>query len=66
MEMEWELRKAAQVLVDQMLNVQPDEHVLIYADTAADYRVVESAAAAVHISGGQAGVYMYEWNPQSL
>ncbi len=66
MEMEWELRKAAQVLVEQMLNVQPDEHVLIYADTATDRRVVESTAAAVHISGGQAGAYLYETRPEVL
>jgi len=66
MEMEWELRKAAQVLVDQMLNVQPEEHVLIYADTATNRRVVESTAAAVHITGGQAGVYLYETRPEVL
>lgn len=64
--MEWELRKAAQVLVDQMLNVQPEEHVLIYADTATNRRVVESTAAAVHITGGQAGVYLYETRPEIL
>jgi len=62
--MEWELIKAAQVLVTQLLQVRPKESVLIYADTATNRRVVESTAAAVHAAGGEACVIWFETRPE--
>ncbi|MFQ5821581.1 MAG: aminopeptidase [Candidatus Heimdallarchaeota archaeon] len=64
MSMEWELRKAASIVVKDMLCLKEGENVLIYADTASDRRVVESIAAAAHAAGGEAGLYWYETRPE--
>ena len=64
MDMEWELNKAAQVLVNKLLSVRSKESVLIYADTATNRRVVESTAAAVHAAGGEACIFWFETRPE--
>ena len=48
---EYELNKAAHILVNDMLRLKPGETIVITADTQSDMRVVDSVAAAAHTAG---------------
>jgi leucyl aminopeptidase (aminopeptidase T) len=60
-----ELAKAADTLVREktLLNLKPGEHLLIYADTETDRRVVESTARAAHVFGAMVAVMWYATPP---
>ncbi|MBI5838859.1 MAG: aminopeptidase [Chloroflexi bacterium] len=49
----FELVKAARILADDMLAFQPEETVVITADTQSDMRVVHAVAAAAHSVGAK-------------
>ena len=48
---EYELNKAAHILVNDMFRLQPGETFVITADTESDMRVVHATAAAAHTAG---------------
>ena len=48
---EYELHKAAYILVNDMLRLKPGETLVITADTQSDMRVVDATAAAAHTLG---------------
>jgi len=52
MDHNWELKKAVTTVIKSIVQLKEGEDVLIYADTVADAKVVESIAAAAHITGG--------------
>lgn len=54
------MAKAAEVLVEDMVRVKPDEDVLIYADTESDRLVVEETAEAVSNVGAKLAVLWYK------
>jgi leucyl aminopeptidase (aminopeptidase T) len=60
----WELKKAAKVIIEQMVNLKEGEDILIYADTAADHQVVESLAEAAYLAGGVISLFKYETRPE--
>jgi leucyl aminopeptidase (aminopeptidase T) len=61
-----ELARAAHKLVTEMRPVKPGQQVLITADTAADTRVVEATAGAVHAVGGVPTVVRYPTLPEPM
>lgn len=61
---EWEIQKAAYILVTDMTNIKPGENVLIYADTVTNRQVVEATASAAHAVGGEVTVVWIETRPQ--
>ncbi len=48
---EYELHKAASILVQDMFRLQPGETFVITADTGSDQRVVQAVASAAHTAG---------------
>lgn len=48
---EYELHKAASILVQDMFRLQPGETFVITADTGSDQRVVQAVASATHTAG---------------
>jgi leucyl aminopeptidase (aminopeptidase T) len=61
-----ELAHAAHRLVTGMRPVKPGQQVLITADTAADSRVVQATAGAVHTVGGTPTVARYPALPEPM
>lgn len=61
---DWDLKKAALAVIEQMCKVKSGEDVLIYADTSANAEVVESIAEAAYIKGGIVSVLWYETRPE--
>jgi len=55
-----ELARSADYLCKKVLEIQPDENVVIYADTATDPRVVQATSGAIHALGAHAVVVWYE------
>jgi leucyl aminopeptidase (aminopeptidase T) len=60
----FEVAGAARKLVEQIMLVQPGEHVVITADTACDQRVVQATAAAAFAAGAHPVVVQYETRPR--
>lgn len=50
---EYELQKAASILINDMFALKPGETIVITADTQTDMRVVHATAAAAHTAGGK-------------
>jgi leucyl aminopeptidase (aminopeptidase T) len=61
-----ELARAAHKLVTEMRPVEPDQQVLITADTAADARAVQATARAVYAVGGIPTVARYHTLPEPM
>lgn len=55
-----ELARSADYLCRKVLEIQPDENIVIYADTATDPRVVQATSAAISAIGAHAVVVWYE------
>jgi leucyl aminopeptidase (aminopeptidase T) len=62
----FELAGSARKLVEGIMLVRPGENVVITADTAADWRVVEATAGAVKATGGIPTVLLYETRPTAV
>jgi len=60
---EYELSKAANKLVSEMLKLKPDETIIVTADTESDPRVVDATAAAAFAVGAKPLVI---WNASPL
>jgi 2,5-dihydroxypyridine 5,6-dioxygenase len=50
---EFELNKAAHILVNDMLRLKPGETLIVTADTQSDFRVLDAIAAAAHTAGAK-------------
>ncbi|RME79150.1 MAG: hypothetical protein D6784_01165 [Chloroflexi bacterium] len=61
-----ELARAAHKLVTEMRPIQPGQQVLITADTASDWRVVQATAGAVYAVGGIPTVVWYHTLPAPM
>ena len=55
-----ELARSADFLCRKVLGIQPDQNIVIYADTATDPRVVNATAAAIYTIGAHPIVMWYE------
>ncbi|RJS90286.1 hypothetical protein CW700_00980 [Candidatus Bathyarchaeota archaeon] len=55
-----ELARSADFLCRKILEIQPGENVVIYADSATDPRVVQATAAAIYTIGAHPVVLWYE------
>jgi len=55
-----ELAKSADFLCRKVLEIQPGENVVVYADTATDPRVVDATAAAIYTIGAHPVCVWYE------
>lgn len=55
-----ELARSADYLCRKILEIQPDENIVIYADTVTDPRVVQATAAAIYTIGAHPVVVWYE------
>lgn len=64
MKYDWELKKVAKTVIEEMVNLREGENILIYADTAADKQVVDSIAEAAHLAGGVVCLFWYETRPE--
>ncbi len=60
----WELKQAAETVINDMCNLKEGEDILIYADTAANEKVVNSLAEAAFLAGGTVGIYWFETRPE--
>ena len=56
---DYELYKAARILVEELFKLKPDEIFVITADTESDMRVVTATAAAAHAVGAKPMVVIY-------
>lgn len=59
----FELARAARKLVEQVMLAKPGENVVITADTATDWRVVEATAKAAFAAGAVPTVVWYDTRP---
>ena len=57
--LDFELVKAAEILVRELVRVRPSDHVLVYSDSESDWRAAETTAAAVHNAGAKVVVMRY-------
>lgn len=57
--LDFELVKAADILVRELVRVRPSDHVLVYSDSESDWRVAETTAAAAHNAGAKVAVMRY-------
>ena len=57
--LDFELVKAADLLVGELVRIKPSDHVLIYADSESDWRVAEATATAAHNAGAKVAVMRY-------
>jgi len=57
--LDFELAKAADILVRELARIKPSDHVLVYSDSESDWRVAESTAAAAHNAGAKVAVMRY-------
>lgn len=64
MNYDWEIKKASKTVIEDMVNLREGEDILIYADTAADAKAVESIAEAAHLAGGVVCLFWYETRPE--
>jgi len=55
-----ELARSADYLCRKVLEIQPDENIVIYADTSTDPRVVQATAAVIYTIGAHPVVVWYE------
>jgi len=55
-----ELARSADFLCRKILEVRPNENVVLYADTATDPRVVQATSAAAHTIGAKVTTIWYE------
>ncbi|MFB0558448.1 MAG: hypothetical protein ACETVY_04950, partial [Candidatus Bathyarchaeia archaeon] len=55
-----ELARSADFLCRRILQIEPEENIVIYADTATDPRVVQATSAAAHTIGAKVTVVWYE------
>jgi leucyl aminopeptidase (aminopeptidase T) len=56
----WEIKKAANKVINELVNVKKGEEVLIYADTTIDPELVNSTAEQAYIAGARPVVMWYE------
>ncbi|WP_455286213.1 aminopeptidase [[Eubacterium] cellulosolvens] len=57
--LDFELVKAADLLVGELVRIKPSDHVLVYADSESDWRVAETTATAAHNAGAKVAVMRY-------
>jgi len=57
--LDFELVKAADTLVRELVRIRTTDHVLVYTDSEADWRVAETTAAAAHNAGAKVAVLRY-------
>jgi 2,5-dihydroxypyridine 5,6-dioxygenase len=57
--LDFELAKAAEILVRELVRIKPSDHVLVYTDTESDWRVAEVTAAAANNAGAKVAVMRY-------
>jgi leucyl aminopeptidase (aminopeptidase T) len=62
----FELAGAARKLVEQIMLAKPGENLVITADTATDWRVVEATAKAAYVAGAVPVVMWYETRPATV
>jgi leucyl aminopeptidase (aminopeptidase T) len=55
-----ELNRSARFLVESILQIEPGENIVLYADTAADPRVVQATSAAIYTLGAHPITVWYE------
>ena len=57
--LDFELVKAADILVRELVRIKHGDHVLVYTDSESDWRVAETTAAAAHNAGAKVAVMRY-------
>jgi len=56
---DFELGKATEILVRELVRVKPTDHVLVYTDSESEWRVAETTAVAVHDAGAKVALMWY-------
>jgi len=57
--LDFEVGKATETLVRELARIKPGDHVLVYTDSEAEWRVAEATAMAVHNAGAKVALMRY-------